>query len=722
MKNYLFIFLFLLFPFYEIYAVQIGDLNYYLYDSNKTAQVESPVSYNVQDITVPSTVIYEGTTYRVTSIGNNAFSRSNLKSITISPGITSIGTNAFFYCFDLKTVNLPNTLTTIGNSSFYYCQSLASIILPESLQTIEPYAFSYCEGLTEIKFPSSLTTIDAFAFMYCSNLQKVIFNGTKSLKLSLSCLNTESISEVYCYTDIPPTGSDKSIFSSKTLSSGKLYVPSNLVSLYSTTNPWSNFSNIIGIKIYAETIALNLSNVTMDEGQSRQLTATIGPSYVTEKNITWTSSNNAVATVSSNGLVKAVSEGSAVITAKCGDVSAKCTFKITKPIINASKITLNTTSLTLEIGSSELLTALVEPSNTTNPTVTWSSSDKAVATVTDDGLVYAVGPGNAIITAQCGSVKATCNVKVPEPFIPVTDITLNMNSMSLKVGDTAQLTATVKPTNATDKTILWSSADPSIATVSETGLIKAVDAGSTVIIATCGDLSAECSINVSYPIINPSKITLNESNLNLYIGSDWQLTAVVEPVNATDKTVTWTSGNEDIVTVSQSGMVTALGIGETTVTAQCGPVSASCSVVVSEAPVYPAMILLNYESLVLSIGSKEQLLAIILPENTTDKTVSWSSSDPSVATVSETGLVCGVSDGTAVIRAECQTVSAVCQVTVITNSGVDSIIGTVKDNVNIYTLQGVLIYKNVSAEKLKELEKGTYIIKCNNGSSYKITI
>lgn len=723
MKKFLFFFLFLLIPLFEVYAVQIGELNYNLDDRNKTAEVVSYVNSKVSDsIIIPSTVYYEGTTYQVTSIGNNAFSRSNIKSITISSGITKIGTNAFFYCFDLKTVSLPNTLTIIGNSSFYYCQSLSTITLPETLQKIEAYAFSNCEGLTEIKFPSSLTSIEASAFTYCSNLKKITFNGTKSLNLSISCFNTESISEIYCYTDIPPTGSASSIFSSKTFSSGKLYVPSNLVSKYSSTYPWSNFSNIIGVEIYAETIALNLSNVTMDEGESRQLAATIEPSYATEKNVTWTSSNNEIATVSSNGLVKAISEGTAVITAKSGNVSANCTFKITKPIINASKITLNTTSLTLEIGTSQLLTAYVEPYNTTDPTVKWTSSNNDVATVTADGLVYAVGTGSAIITAQCGSVKATCTVNVPEPFIPATHISLNTTSLSLRVGDTAQLTATVKPTNATNKTIVWSSTDPSIASVSETGLIKALDAGTTVITATCGDLMAECSITVSYPIINPSKITLNESNLNLYIGSDWQLTAVIEPVNTSDKTVTWTSSNEDVVTVTQSGMVTAVGIGEATITAQCGPVFATCSVKVSEAPIYPTTISLNYEIIFLSIGSNEQLLAFIEPENTTDKTILWSSSDDSIASVSENGLVCGISEGIATITAQCHTVSATCRVAVSKSSGVDHIIMTEKDDINVYTLQGTLIYKNVSIEKLKELNNGIYIIKSSNGSSYKINI
>ena len=728
MKKFISIILFLFFSLSEVFAAQkIGELYYNLNNTAKTAEVTAQYlngssNYSgLESVSVPATVSYSGTTYKVTSIGNNAFSKSKIKSITISSGITTIGTYAFYQCFDLKTVSLPNTVTVIGNSSFYYCQSLSSISLPQSVQKIDSYAFYNCVSLKEIKFPSSLNTLEASAFANCSSLQKVTFNGTKSLNLWTSCLNTNSISEIYCYTDVPPSGQGNTIFSSQITSSCKLYVPENLVSLYSSKYPWSNFSKIIGIKINADKISLNQSNVSMDEGETKQLTATITPSYATEK-ITWTSSNDEVATVSSNGLVKGVSEGTAVITANCGSVSAKCTFKITKVIVNASKITLSTSNLNLEVGTSQLLTALVEPSNTTDPTVKWTSSNDAVATVTSNGLVYAISPGSAIITAQCGSVKAICNVTVPAPYIPATRLSLNMSSMELKVGATAQLTATVEPANATDKTIIWTSADPSIATVSENGLIKCIDAGSTVITATCGNLTAECSITVSYPIINPSKITLNESSLSLYIGSEWQLTAVVEPINTTDKTVKWTSSNDEVVYVSQSGLVTGLGIGNATVTAQCGTVSATCDVSVSEAPIYPAMISLNLESLELSIGSKEQLLATVEPENTTDKTILWSSSDDAVATVSETGLVWGVSEGTAIIKAECQTVSALCQVTVTRLAGIDFIIENEKDNIDVYSLQGVLIYRNVPAEKLKDLCKGIYLIKTTKGSSYKIII
>ena len=130
-----------------------------------------------------------------------------------------------------------------------------------------------------------------------------------------------------------------------------------------------------------------------------------------------------------------------------------------------TSIKLDKTALSLAEGESATLTATVSPDNATNKTVTWSSSDKSVATVSSSGKVTAVKAGTAKITAKAGDKTATCTVTVSEKVIAVTSIKLDKTSLSLTEGETATLTATVSPDNATDKTVTWTSSDKSIATV-----------------------------------------------------------------------------------------------------------------------------------------------------------------------------------------------------------------------------------------------------------------
>ncbi|MDR2041112.1 MAG: Ig-like domain-containing protein, partial [Tannerella sp.] len=145
------------------------------------------------------------------------------------------------------------------------------------------------------------------------------------------------------------------------------------------------------------------------------------------------------------------------------------------------------------------LTATVLPDNATDKTVPWSSSHPDVATVSETGLVTAVSEGTATITAttQNGERTASCEVTVTVPTIPVASVTLDITEATLEVGVTQQLTATVFPENATDKTVSWSSSHPDVATVSETGLVTAVSEGTATITATSGEQSDICEVTVT---------------------------------------------------------------------------------------------------------------------------------------------------------------------------------------------------------------------------------
>ena len=186
----------------------------------------------------------------------------------------------------------------------------------------------------------------------------------------------------------------------------------------------------------------------------------------------------------------------ASVTITCGTVSQKFTVKQAGvPIVDVTSVTLDKTTLALVEGEEATLTATVAPDNATDKTVTWSTSDASIATVAD-GKVTAVKEGQATITAKAGDKSATCAVTVAKKVIAVTGITLDKPTLSLTEGQEAQLTATVTPDNATDKTVTWSSDKTAVATVDNTGKVKAVAEGTAVITAKSGGKEAKCTVTV----------------------------------------------------------------------------------------------------------------------------------------------------------------------------------------------------------------------------------
>ena len=162
-------------------------------------------------------------------------------------------------------------------------------------------------------------------------------------------------------------------------------------------------------------VSLNKATLELTEGDSETLTATVAPDNATNKTVTWSSSDASVATVDNGGKVTAVKAGSATITAKAGDKSTTCAVTVKAKAIPVSSITLNETSIEIQVGESRLLVATVGPENATNKAVSWSSSDTTIVIVNQIGKVTALKSGTAIITAKAGDKTATCTVSVPVP-------------------------------------------------------------------------------------------------------------------------------------------------------------------------------------------------------------------------------------------------------------------------------------------------------------------
>ena len=172
------------------------------------------------------------------------------------------------------------------------------------------------------------------------------------------------------------------------------------------------------------------------------------------------------------------------------------------PVKEVTGVSLSQTSVSLEAGASVTLTATVSPSDATDKTVSWTSSNAGVASVSG-GVVTAVAEGTATITATAGGKSAKCEVTVRRKVVAVTGVSLNKTALTLSPGASFQLEATVSPSDATDKTVTWTSSDPSKVTV-ENGLVKAVSPGTASITAVAGGKSAKCDVTVLIPGSNES--------------------------------------------------------------------------------------------------------------------------------------------------------------------------------------------------------------------------
>jgi len=271
--------------------------------------------------------------------------------------------------------------------------------------------------------------------------------------------------------------------------------------------------------ISVTSVSLNKTATSIYVGNTEQLTPTIVPSSATNQSVSWSSSAEGIATVSSSGLVEGVSAGTATITVTTDDGSktAICEVTVSAVTISVTGVTLNKSDTSLVAGNTELLTPTIEPSNATNQNVSWHSSSEAVATVSTGGLVTAVSAGTATITVttEDGSKTDSCDITVSAATVSVTGVTLNKNTTSIAYGGTEQLTATVAPADATNKNVTWSSSDESKATVSTSGLVTAVSAGTATITVTTqdGSKTATCDVAVTLNITGTWEISFDGHTL-----------------------------------------------------------------------------------------------------------------------------------------------------------------------------------------------------------------
>ena len=236
---------------------------------------------------------------------------------------------------------------------------------------------------------------------------------------------------------------------------------------------------------------------------------------------------------------------------------------------------------------------------------------------------------------------AACGPK-EDPVVAVTGISLSQTSVTLEEGASVSLTATVSPSNATDKNVIWSSSYPGVATVSG-GVVTAVSAGTANITATAGGKSAKCEVTVERKVVNVTGVSLNKTEISLYIGESFQLEATVSPDNATDKAVTWSTSDSGVATVS-GGAVKAVAKGTATITATAGGKSATCSVTCKERPKVQS-ISFEKDSYAIPVGTSAQLKITYSPADAVAPVCTWAVSDPTLARVDNSGTVTALAPG-----------------------------------------------------------------------------
>ena len=330
--------------------------------------------------------------------------------------------------------------------------------------------------------------------------------------------------------------------------------------------------------ISVTSVTLNSTSMELTEGESQSLTAVISPSNAENQKVLWMSSNSSIATVN-DGVVTAVKQGKAIITAKSDDggKTATCEVTVNAKVYHVESVTLSHASAELTEGDELTLTATVNPSNASNKSVIWTSSDESVARVIN-GKVLALKSGTATITVKTvdGGKTAICDVAVNAKVYPVESVSLDKTSVVLNEGDELTLTATVNPSNASNKSVTWTSSNESVAKVIDGKVTALKDGLATITVKTVdGNKTSSCEVVVGIPV---SKVTLNYTSLTLPVEFEHTLTAKISPLDASFQTVNWSTDSPNVVNVDQTGNITTISYGKANITAEAGGVIAVCIV------------------------------------------------------------------------------------------------------------------------------------------------
>ncbi|HAE16835.1 MAG TPA: hypothetical protein DCG51_09845 [Erysipelotrichaceae bacterium] len=558
----------------ETFAVS-GDYQYTL--SNNTVTITKYLGTD-EVVVIPSAI--DG--HSVTAIGDSAFAEDeNITIVTVPSGVKTIGANAFSSSEYLEEIKLPDGLISIGDSAFNSCTSLTSIKIPDSVTTLGKDMFFHNSSLEEVKLPANLTALPSRIFSNCFSLKNITIPGSVKSIGSEAFEFNESLEEI----EIPNgvTTLNSYVFNG-CINLSKVTIPASVTKIANggvfgdstnlkTAGPIGSGSDIeFG---WTVTIPENafIRIPTLTTAEIPYGVKTIGTSAFDYcENLTAVTIPETVKVIkpaafqNCSSLKDVYYYGTAEdwnkITIEQGnDPLKKATFHYKGIQLRALKINAEDGEIILHAGENRTLGVTRTPANS-GEELYWETSDGNTLTVDQHGTVTAIKSGSAVITVrnQDDSISDSVQIIVATE---VTGITLNKTESTLAKGKEEQLTATVKPDNATFKDVKWSSNNRGVVKVDANGLVTAVGGGTAVITAEAdGGLTASCTYTVLVPVAG---ISADES-INVPLEKDTEISYQIEPTDATNQKVIFTTGNAEIAKVSADGIVTGLKLGETNIT------------------------------------------------------------------------------------------------------------------------------------------------------------
>ena len=357
------------------------------------------------DVTIPDSV---------KSIGYGVFSDcSALSAVTLPDGVKELGGQLFNNCDALTTVTIPDSVTSIGEQVFYDCDALTTVTIPDSVTSIGKQAFYDCDALTTVKLGSGLKSIPESTFEHCDVLTNL------SVPRCVTSIGNNAFKDCTKFTSVTIPRSVTSI-SASAFSYPAILTIYGVAGTYAETFAKENSIKFVDQQIKATAASLDKTELTINKGAAAQLNLSVTPENFTDI-VDWKSTDTNIVTVSDNGVVKAVGVGTATVKVTVGDVSATCKVTVLQPVTG---ISLNKSSLTMDALGTFQMTASVYPDSANDKRITWSSSDPAIASVDENGLVTALKKGTATITAAAmdgSGVKSTCKVTVSNTAYVCTD-------------------------------------------------------------------------------------------------------------------------------------------------------------------------------------------------------------------------------------------------------------------------------------------------------------
>ena len=433
----------------------------------------------------------------VTEIGEAAFLNSGIVAVTIPDAVTEIEEDAFRGCTGLTDIKLPDSVVNIGTKIFANCTSLTDVTLPNAWELIPASTFEGCTALEKLVLPESVQYIRDGAFKNCTALKEIVWSKAPELIDSNAFYNCDAITEM----DIPATVTSvgyQAFYDCDGLT--KITIPDGVTSLGDSV--FYDCDALTDVKLGAGITTIPASAFRHCDALEqltvpRRVTAIKDNAFKDSVKFSSITIPRSVTSISANAfsyLDKLTIYGVAGTYAET--FANTNSIKFVDRQVSATSASLDQTALTLNKGASGQLTLTVTPEDFTDEVV-WKSSDTAVVTVSDTGLVKAVGVGTATIKVSVGKASASCKVTVLQP---VTSISLNRSSLTMEATDTFQLQASVYPSNAADQRVQWTSSDPAVASVDENGLVTALKKGTSTVTAAALDgsgVTRTCQVTVS---------------------------------------------------------------------------------------------------------------------------------------------------------------------------------------------------------------------------------